>query len=314
MRGSSLRQTGQWQAITGVPALDAEELLELWVAVERRADERIALLVQKAAEQCLPVQEWRSSALGRKLNTGRHQGVGGLLRDFPGQDLETILAQLNDRGFLLVLDGVLDPHNLGACLRSAEAAGVDAVILPGDNACPVNATVRKASAGSASRVPVCTVTNLSRTLSSLQEAGFWLVGMAGGWYIRQSDASKCSYLVGCRCLIPAGQLATGSDKPSRSGVSDLRKSQKLGRGLIKFHPDAFRTPCLPLPGGSPCEQGTGSQRNVPLVRGQPPLAQKFQARQRPFIPPQKAGTLQPPPLPCGPGKNPRFQIQIDRQR
>ena len=160
-------------------ALDAEELLELWVSVERRADERIAPLVQKAAEQRLPVQEWRSSALGRKLNTDRHQGVGGLLRAFPGQDLETILAQLNGRGFLLVLDGVLDPHNLGACLRSAEAAGVDAVILPGDNACPVNATVRKASAGSASRVPVCTVTNLSRTLSSLQEAGFWLVGMAG---------------------------------------------------------------------------------------------------------------------------------------
>nr|WP_215905621.1 23S rRNA (guanosine(2251)-2'-O)-methyltransferase RlmB [Acidithiobacillus ferrooxidans] len=160
-------------------ALDAEELLELWVAVERRADERIAPLVQKAAEQRLPVQEWRSVALGRKLNTDRHQGVGGLLRAFPGQDFEAILAQLNGCGFLLVLDGVLDPHNLGACLRSAEAAGVDAVILPRDNACPVNATVRKASAGSASRVPVCTVTNLSRTLSSLQEAGFWLVGMAG---------------------------------------------------------------------------------------------------------------------------------------
>ena len=160
-------------------ALDAEELLELWVAVERRADERIAPLVQKAAEQRLPVQEWRSAVLGRKLNTDRHQGVGGLLRAFPGHDFQTILAQLNGRGFLLVLDGVLDPHNLGACLRSAEAAGVDAVILPGDNACPVNATVRKASAGSASRVPVCTVTNLSRTLSLLQEAGFWLVGMAG---------------------------------------------------------------------------------------------------------------------------------------
>ena len=160
-------------------ALDSEELLELWVATERRTDDRVASLLQKATEQHLPVHEWRSTALGRRLNTDKHQGVGGLLRAFPEQDFEMILAQLDGRGFLLVLDGVLDPHNLGACLRSAEAAGVDAVILPKDNACPVNATVRKASAGSASRVPVCTVTNLSRTLSALQESGFWLVGMAG---------------------------------------------------------------------------------------------------------------------------------------
>ena len=160
-------------------ALDSEELLELWVAIERRTDDRVTPLLQKATEQHLPVHEWRSTALGQRLDTDKHQGVGGLLRAFSGQDFETILAQLDDRGFLLVLDGVLDPHNLGACLRSAEAAGVDAVILPKDNACPVNATVRKASAGSASRVPVCTVTNLSRTLSALQEAGFWLVGMAG---------------------------------------------------------------------------------------------------------------------------------------
>ncbi|MHB1882751.1 MAG: RNA methyltransferase substrate-binding domain-containing protein, partial [Acidithiobacillus sp.] len=72
-------------------ALDSEELLELWVATERRTDDRVASLLQKATEQHLPVHEWRSTALGRRLNTDKHQGVGGLLRAFPGQDYETIL-------------------------------------------------------------------------------------------------------------------------------------------------------------------------------------------------------------------------------
>ncbi len=160
-------------------ALDAQECAEIWVATERCNDERIVPLLAKAREQNLPIQEFRHAALGRKLNTDKHQGVAGVLVSHPEPNFEDMLQGLNGQGFLLVLDGVLDPHNLGACLRSAEAAGVHAVILPKDNACPVNATVRKAAAGSASRVPVCTVTNLARTLAALQEAGFWLVGMAG---------------------------------------------------------------------------------------------------------------------------------------
>lgn len=160
-------------------ALDAGELEEIWVATERHTDERIVPLLEKARALNLSIHELRHAALARKFNTDKHQGIAGVLLQHPEPDFTDILADLNGQGFLLVLDGVLDPHNLGACLRSAEAAGVSAVILPKDNACPVNATVRKAAAGSASRLPVCTVTNLSRTLASLQEAGFWLVGMAG---------------------------------------------------------------------------------------------------------------------------------------
>ncbi|MGE4531981.1 MAG: 23S rRNA (guanosine(2251)-2'-O)-methyltransferase RlmB [Acidithiobacillus sp.] len=160
-------------------ALDAGEIAELWIASERRDDARITPLMQKAAAQHLVTHEFRQALLTKKLNSDKHQGVAALLCAHPEPVFEDVLANLNGQGFLLVLDGILDPHNLGACLRSAEAAGVDAVILPKDNACPVNATVRKAAAGSASRVPVCTVTNLARTLALLQEAGFWLVGMAG---------------------------------------------------------------------------------------------------------------------------------------
>ncbi|MBU2739437.1 23S rRNA (guanosine(2251)-2'-O)-methyltransferase RlmB [Acidithiobacillus concretivorus] len=160
-------------------ALDAGELEEIWVATERHTDERIVPLLEKARTLNLPIHALRHAALARKFNTEKHQGIAGVLLQHPEPDFIDILADLNGQGFLLVLDGVLDPHNLGACLRSAEAAGVSAVILPKDNACPVNATVRKAAAGSASRLPICTVTNLSRTLASLQESGFWLVGMAG---------------------------------------------------------------------------------------------------------------------------------------
>jgi 23S rRNA (guanosine2251-2'-O)-methyltransferase len=90
-----------------------------------------------------------------------------------------LLEAAQGRALLLVLDGVQDPHNLGACLRSAAAAAVTAVIIPKDKAAPVNATVRKTSAGAADRIPVLSVTNLARTLRTLKEAGVWCYGLEG---------------------------------------------------------------------------------------------------------------------------------------
>jgi 23S rRNA (guanosine2251-2'-O)-methyltransferase len=81
--------------------------------------------------------------------------------------------------FLLILDGVQDPHNLGACLRSADAAGVDAVILPKDRSAPLSATARKVACGAAETVPVIRVTNLARSLRAIRDAGVWLYGAAG---------------------------------------------------------------------------------------------------------------------------------------
>ncbi|MHB1706121.1 MAG: 23S rRNA (guanosine(2251)-2'-O)-methyltransferase RlmB [Acidithiobacillus sp.] len=162
-------------------ALAAGELAELWVVPERHDDARVKVLVDRAQAMALPVVETRSGDLARKVGSDKHQGVGGLLCPLPTLDLPTLLAGLEGKApaLFLILDGVLDPHNLGACLRSAEGAGVTAVLLPKDNACPVNATVRKVAAGSASRLPVIPVTNLARTLGLLQEHGFWVVGMAG---------------------------------------------------------------------------------------------------------------------------------------
>jgi len=93
--------------------------------------------------------------------------------------LNRLLDELDEPPFLLVLDGVTDPHNLGACLRTAAAAGVHAVVAPKDKAAGINATVRKVAAGAAERIPFVPVTNLARTLKSLQSRGLWTVGAAG---------------------------------------------------------------------------------------------------------------------------------------
>jgi 23S rRNA (guanosine2251-2'-O)-methyltransferase len=90
-----------------------------------------------------------------------------------------MLDGLDHPPLLLILDGVTDPHNLGACLRTADAAGVDAVIAPKDNSAPLNATVRKVACGAAEVVPYIQVTNLARTMKDIQGRGIWITGTAG---------------------------------------------------------------------------------------------------------------------------------------
>ena len=114
----------------------------------------------------------------------RHQGVVALIKPRQGdaevteRDLTQFLSGL-DCPLILVLDGVTDPHNLGACLRSADAAGVDAVIVPKDNSAELNAVARKVASGAAEVIPLVRVTNLARILRSLKELGIWVVGTTG---------------------------------------------------------------------------------------------------------------------------------------
>lgn len=146
-----------------------------------RADQRMQAL-QEAAQRA----GCRSKTLPRseldELVDGRHQGVVAALKPAPTlreQDLMQLLKKLDHPALLLILDGVTDPHNLGACLRTADAAGVDAVIVPKDNSAPLNATVRKVACGAADIVPFIQVTNLARTMKDLQQEGVWITGTAG---------------------------------------------------------------------------------------------------------------------------------------
>jgi len=123
------------------------------------------------------------ATLDRMAAGGRHQGVVAELAARaadPETQLEEALEAAGDAPLLLVLDGVQDPHNLGACLRSADAAGVAAVIVPRDRAAGMTPVVRKVAAGAAETVPLVAVVNLARTLRDLKERGFWLVGTDDG--------------------------------------------------------------------------------------------------------------------------------------
>ena len=154
----------------------------VWVKRQRH-DARMRALLEAAEQQGIPVQQTDRAELDRLSGHARHQGV--LARCMVStaapteNDLPAILESAQYPALLLVLDGVQDPHNLGACLRSADAAGVHLVIAPADRAVGLTATVRKVACGAAETVPFIPVSNLARTLRSLQKQGLWLIGAAG---------------------------------------------------------------------------------------------------------------------------------------
>lgn len=139
-------------------------------------------LIAEAGRAAVPVLWKKRQELDRLAGSLRHQGVLLEIESFNYADLEDLLAIWQNSGqkaFFLVLDGITDPHNLGAILRSADAAGCQGVIMAKDRSCPVTAVVDKVSAGALEHVALCQVTNLSRTLEKLQKEGVWVFGLAG---------------------------------------------------------------------------------------------------------------------------------------
>lgn len=143
---------------------------------------RIAEIEGNARRAGIEVRRVAQQALDGVAGGLRHQGAVAryaAARTWDEHELPALVEAAGGKALLLVLDGVQDPHNLGACLRSAAAAGVTAVVIPKDKAVQVNATVRKTSAGAADSIAVVRVTNLSRTLRDLQKLGVWIYGLAG---------------------------------------------------------------------------------------------------------------------------------------
>jgi 23S rRNA (guanosine2251-2'-O)-methyltransferase len=176
----------QQEWLYGIHALEAvlerepERIIELYL-LKGRDDTRFNHLVNQARRFGISIQFCQRKVLDEKTKGEQHQGV--VARAKPGKvldekDLDTIIES-QPLPFLLVLDGVTDPHNLGACLRSADAAGAHAVIVPKDKSAALTPTVRKVACGAAEVVPLIQVTNLSRTLRDIQQAGVWVVGTAG---------------------------------------------------------------------------------------------------------------------------------------
>jgi 23S rRNA (guanosine2251-2'-O)-methyltransferase len=154
--------------------------LELLVRQEA-SNPRIDELVLTAREGRVPVREVSREELDRLADSGQHQGVVLRVEPLPSVSFEELLARTAnvEQPVWLALDGITDPHNFGALLRNADAAGCQGVLVPKDRSCPLNATVAKTSAGAVDSIPVCQITNLSRALEQLKEKGFWVYGLAG---------------------------------------------------------------------------------------------------------------------------------------
>lgn len=194
----------QWEKVYGVHAVEAllrhhpKRVKQLWLA-EGRHDPRVQVLTELAAGFRIPVGQRDRRELDEWAE-GVHQGV--VAEVSPSQVWgENMLEELLERSegvpLLLALDGVTDPHNLGACLRVADGAGAHAVIAPKDHAAGINATVAKVARGAAETVPYFMVTNLARTLNELKERSIWCVGTSDDapGTIYQSDFKRPLALV-----------------------------------------------------------------------------------------------------------------------
>ncbi|MCL1077458.1 23S rRNA (guanosine(2251)-2'-O)-methyltransferase RlmB [Parashewanella spongiae] len=157
-----------------------ERVLDLWL-LQGREDDRLKKIVSLANNTGVTVQRAAKKTLEDKAQSGQHQGVVARVKPAKAlteNDLDVLLKK-TDKPFLLILDGVTDPHNLGACLRNADAAGVHGIIIPKDNSVTVTSTVSKVACGAAEIVPVFQVTNLARTMRHIQQVGVWIIGTAG---------------------------------------------------------------------------------------------------------------------------------------
>ena len=219
------------QLIYGVHAVQSllqrhpERVLNIRLA-ERREDVRIRTIETLAKQHGKPVQRVDAQALQKALGDVAHQGVAAEVNPLPPWSEDDLLAALGqaEQPLVLALDGVQDPHNLGACLRTADACGVLAVIVPKDRAANLTPVVRKVAAGAAETVPLVTVTNLVRTLKLLQEAGLWVTGAdatEGAKYAHEADFTGGTVLV-------MGAEGTGLRQLTRQTCDHMVKLPQLG--------------------------------------------------------------------------------------
>jgi len=158
-------------------ALAAGSAMDRIVIARGRHGERLEAIVRLAKSRNVPVRFEERQQIDRLTGTREHQGIAALAAAKPAVELEDLLRAKSAQGLLVILDGIEDPHNLGAIVRTSLAAGADGVVIPERRAAGLTDTVARASAGALSHLPVAKVTNLARTMEELKEAGYWLVGL-----------------------------------------------------------------------------------------------------------------------------------------
>ena len=158
---------------------DAENVLVCWLE-QSRQDKRLQKVIDLLEEHNVSYEMVDKKTLDKKTKSTRHQGVAIKYKTtglYTEKELDQFLNK--DELLILILDGITDPHNFGACLRTADAVGVDCVIIPKDNAVGITPVVRKVASGAVDTVPVVQVTNLVRSIKKCKDAGIWVYGAAG---------------------------------------------------------------------------------------------------------------------------------------
>jgi 23S rRNA (guanosine2251-2'-O)-methyltransferase len=176
------------EKIYGIHAVEAAlnderiQLIEIVIS-DSRQDQVLTRLLNKAKERKVQIKQVPRKDLDRLLRDINHQGIMAVVeytqRQYDEMDVLSWIDEPHPPVLLLILDGVQDPHNLGACLRTAEAAGVTAVIAPKDKSVSLTPTVRKVACGAAEQIPFIQVTNLARFLKQIKDRGVWCYGLAG---------------------------------------------------------------------------------------------------------------------------------------
>lgn len=197
-----------------------------YVAVARdRHDTRVQQVIDQARESRVPVRFLSRVELARLANSEGHQGVLAVTAQKSYNSLEDLLERRRgEHSFLLALDGVEDPHNLGAILRTADAAGADGIVIPERRAVGVTGTVVKASAGASEYVPVARVTNLNRAIEQMKEADVWTVGLDERG---TKDYDQLDYNMHCALVL--GAEGHGLHEQVRKKCDFLVKIPMLGR-------------------------------------------------------------------------------------
>lgn len=170
-----------FHAVTSLISNPNRTILKLFTSKDK-ADKRLSSLLDLAIERMIPVETLSTAQFNQEFANFKHQGIVALAKPldlFSEKDLVNLLQNAKKPPLILILDGVTDPHNFGACLRSCDATGVDFVIIPKDRSVGITPVVSKVACGGAETIPIVRVTNLVRTIEMLKESGVWIYGAAG---------------------------------------------------------------------------------------------------------------------------------------
>ena len=227
MPGRNIEFICGYHAVRQVLSRRPHDVLEIYGTENRRRSTRMAALQRFCADASISLQYISPLKLEKLTEVKNHQGIAAKCQKLSAEKQVTIAdlctSHARDNSIILVLDRIMDPHNLGACIRTADAAGVEAVVLPKDHSARLNATVRKVASGAAETTHIITVTNIARCLRQLREGGYQIIGAAG-----EAAESIFATSVHFPVVLVIGSEEAGMRQNTRNHCAQLAKIPMYG--------------------------------------------------------------------------------------